>query len=135
MLLSDPRVAAQRPTGCCSATHGFLLSDPRVAAQRPTGCCSATHWLLLSDPRVAAQRPTGCCSATHGLLRSDPRVAAQLVSIKGEWMLHLTSGRAAIKWWVACDSLTYAPFLPYHYAQMSQVPTSNPDVHAEYVKG
>ena len=29
----DPRVAAQRPTGCCSVTHGLLLSDPRVAAQ------------------------------------------------------------------------------------------------------
>ena len=67
LLLSDPRVAAQRPTGCCSATHGLQLSDPRVAAQRPTVCSSATHGLRLSDPRVAAQRPTGCSLATHGL--------------------------------------------------------------------
>ena len=31
--VSYSRVFAQRPTGCCSATHGLLLSDSRVAAQ------------------------------------------------------------------------------------------------------
>ena len=33
------------------------------------------------------------------------------------------------------DILNYARYLPYHYAQMTQLPTSSPDVHAEFIQG
>ena len=33
------------------------------------------------------------------------------------------------------DRLNYARYLPYYYAQMSQLPTSSPDVHAEFMQG
>ena len=33
------------------------------------------------------------------------------------------------------DRLNYAGYLIYYYAQMSQLPTTNPDVHAEFMQG
>ena len=50
----------------------------------------------------------------------------------GDWMLHLTSVRAMIPW---CFDLNYARYLAYYYAQMSQLPTTHPDVNAEFMQG
>ena len=33
------------------------------------------------------------------------------------------------------DRLNYARYLPYYYAQMSELPTSSPDVNAEFMQG
>ena len=56
-------------------------------------------------------------------------------SREGDWMLHLASLRAMIPWCFAYDRLNYARYLPYNYAQMYQLPTTNPDVHAEFMQG
>ena len=55
-------------------------------------------------------------------------------SREGDWMLHLASVRAMIPWCFAYDRLNYARYLPY-YAHMSQLPTTHPDVHAEFMQG
>ena len=36
---------------------------------------------------------------------------------------------------ITYDRLNYARYLPYYYAQMSQLPTSSPDVHTEFMQG
>ena len=56
-------------------------------------------------------------------------------SREGDWMLHLASVRAMVPWCVAYDRLNYARFLPCYCAHMSQLPTSHPDVHAEFIQG
>ena len=56
-------------------------------------------------------------------------------SREGDWMLHLASVRAMIPWCFAYDRLNYARYLPYYYAQMSQLPTTHPDVQAEFMQG
>ena len=33
------------------------------------------------------------------------------------------------------DRLNYARYIPCYYAQMYQLPTTNPDVHAEFMDG
>ena len=50
----------------------------------------------------------------------------------GDWVLHLTSVLAMIPW---CFDLNYARYLPYYYAQMSQLHTTHPDVYAEFIQG
>ena len=35
----------------------------------------------------------------------------------------------------AYDTLNYACYIQYYYAQMYQLPTTNPDVHAEFMHG
>ena len=42
---------------------------------------------------------------------------------------------AMIPWCFAYDRLNYARYLPYYYTQMSQQPTTHPDVHAEFMRG
>ena len=42
---------------------------------------------------------------------------------------------AMIPWCFAYDRLNYARYLPYYYTQMSQQPTTHPDVHAEFMQG
>ena len=42
---------------------------------------------------------------------------------------------AVIPWCFAYDRLNYARYLPYYYTQMSQQPTTHPDVHAEFMQG
>ena len=42
---------------------------------------------------------------------------------------------AMIPWGFAYDRLNYARYLPYYYTQMSQQPTTHPDVHAEFMQG
>ena len=56
-------------------------------------------------------------------------------SREGDWMLHLASVRAMIPWCFAYDRLNYARYLPYYYAHMYQLPTTHPDVHAEFIQG
>ena len=36
---------------------------------------------------------------------------------------------------MAYDILNYVRYLPYYYAQMSLLPTTDPDVHAEFMQG
>ena len=50
-------------------------------------------------------------------------------------MLHLASIRAMIPWCFAYDRINYARYLPYYYAQMSQLPTTHPDVYTEFMEG
>lgn len=50
-------------------------------------------------------------------------------------MLHLSCIRAIIPWCFAYDRVNYARYLPYYLAQMSQLPTTHPDVYAEFVAG
>ena len=50
-------------------------------------------------------------------------------------MLHLASIRAMIPWCFACDRHNYARYLPYYYAQMTQLPVEHPYVHAEHMQG
>ena len=54
---------------------------------------------------------------------------------KGDWMLHLTSVRAMMPWCFEYDMFNYAHYLPCYYAQMSQLPTTHPGVHAEFMQG
>ena len=35
----------------------------------------------------------------------------------------------------AYDQVNYARYLPYYLAQMSQLPSTHPDVHAEFMAG
>ena len=53
----------------------------------------------------------------------------------GECMLYTASVRAMIPWCFACDRFNCARYLSYYYAQMSQLPTTHPDVHAEFMQG
>ena len=50
-------------------------------------------------------------------------------------MLNLASVRAMIPWCFAYDMLNYARYLPYYYAHVSQLPTTHPDVHVEFMQG
>ncbi len=56
-------------------------------------------------------------------------------SREGDWKLHLTCIRAMIPWCFAYDWVNYARYLSYYPAQMSQLPSTHPDVHAEFVAG
>ena len=56
-------------------------------------------------------------------------------SREGDWMLHLASIHVMIPWCFAYDRLNYARYLPYYYAKMSQLPTTHPDVHVEFMQG
>ena len=53
-------------------------------------------------------------------------------SREGAWMLHLSSVRSMTPW---CFDLNYSRYLPYCYTHMSQLPTTHPDVHAEFMQG
>ena len=53
----------------------------------------------------------------------------------GHWMLHLAYIRAMIPWCFAYDRHNYTRYLPYYYAQITQLPVKHPDVHAEFMKG
>ena len=57
------------------------------------------------------------------------------VSREGDWMLHLASVRAMLQWCFAYDRLNYACYLPCYTAQMYQLHTTHPDVHAEFMQG
>ena len=50
-------------------------------------------------------------------------------------MLHIASIRAMIPWFFAYDRHNYACYIPYYYAQMTQLPVEHPDVHAEFMQG
>ena len=56
-------------------------------------------------------------------------------SREGGWMLHLASVRAMIPWCFAYDRLNYARYLPCYDAQMFQLHTTHPNVHAEIMQG
>ena len=56
-------------------------------------------------------------------------------SREGDWNLNLASIRAMIPWCFAYDRLNYARYLPYYYAEMSQLPSNHPDVHEEFMQG
>ena len=55
-------------------------------------------------------------------------------SREGDWMLHLASVRAMIPWCFAYDRLNYARYLPCYNALVSQLPTTLPSVHAEFMQ-
>lgn len=40
-----------------------------------------------------------------------------------------------IPWCFAYDRINYARYLPYYYAQMSQLPSTHPDVYTEFMEG
>lgn len=61
-----------------------------------------------------------------GLIRS---------SREGDWILHLACIRAMIPWCFAYDRINYARYLPSYLAQMSQLPATHPEVHAEFMTG
>ena len=52
-------------------------------------------------------------------------------SREGHWILHLAFIRA-IHWCFAYDRHNYARYLPYYYAQMTQLPVEH---HAEFMQG
>lgn len=52
-----------------------------------------------------------------------------------DWILHLASIRAMIPWCFSYDRINYARYLPYYYAQMSQLPSTHPDVFKEFMEG
>ena len=56
-------------------------------------------------------------------------------SREGDWVLHLASFREMIPWCFAYDRTNYARYLPYYYAQMTQLPTDHPRVHEEFMRG
>ena len=47
-------------------------------------------------------------------------------SREGDWMLHLASILAMIPWCFAYDRMNYDRYLPYYYAQMSQLSYHTP---------
>ena len=47
----------------------------------------------------------------------------------GDWVLHLASIREKSPWCFAYDRTNYDHYLPYYYAQMTQLPTDHPRVH------
>ena len=53
---------------------------------------------------------------------------------RGRVKLHLASVRAMIPWCFAYDRLNYARYLPCYNAQMSQLHTTHPYVHAEFMQ-
>lgn len=55
-------------------------------------------------------------------------------SREGDWMLDLASIRAMIPWCFAYDRMNYARYLPYYYAQMSQLSITHPDLYTEFIK-
>ena len=55
-------------------------------------------------------------------------------SREGDWMIHLASVRAMIPWCFAYDRLNYARYLPCYNALMSQLPTTHPYVHTEFMQ-
>ena len=55
-------------------------------------------------------------------------------SREGNWELHSYS-RATIPWAFAYDKINYARYMPVYYAQMKQLVSSHPDVHAHFVNG
>ena len=56
-------------------------------------------------------------------------------SREGDWMLHMASIRAMIPWCFAYDRMNYARYLPYYYAQMSQLPITHPDMYRKFMEG
>ena len=55
-------------------------------------------------------------------------------SREGHWILHIVSIRAMIPWYLAYERHNYARYLPYYYAQMTELPVEHPDVHAEFIQ-
>lgn len=56
-------------------------------------------------------------------------------SREGDWTLHLSCIQSMIPWCFAYDRVNYARYLSYYLAQMSQLPITHPDVHAEFMAG
>ena len=50
-------------------------------------------------------------------------------------MLHLASIRALIPWYYAYNRINYTSYLPYYYANMSQLSTTHPDVYEKFMHG
>ena len=53
----------------------------------------------------------------------------------GDWVLHLQALQVLTKYFFAHDRLNYARMMPLYLAEMSSLPTTDPDVHAEFVSG
>ena len=52
-----------------------------------------------------------------------------------DWVLHLQALQVFTKYFFAHDRLNYARMMPLYLAEMSSLPTTNPDVHAEFLSG
>lgn len=55
-------------------------------------------------------------------------------SREGNWDLHLGAIRAMIRCF-ACDKVNYARYLSAYFAQMTNLPQTNPDVYEAYKEG
>lgn len=98
-----------------SCAHIIYLFEVYLEFLRVGNGSLSTFWLSYLD----------IVEILLGLLRA---------SREGHWMLHLASICAMIPWCFAYDRLNYACYLPYYYAQMTQLPVEHPDVHAELCK-
>ena len=87
------------------------------------------------------KNPSYICILNHldkyiDVLRSSSGLAAFWVTyIEGDWALHLSCIQSMIPWCFAYDRVNYARYLAYYLVQMSQLPTTHPDVHAEFMAG
>ena len=79
----------------------------------------------------------GCLSAFWMSYIDLVEILLRLIwaSREGNWALHLASIRALIPWCFAYDRLNYARYLPYYYAQMSQLASTHPEVFSEFMEG
>ena len=56
-------------------------------------------------------------------------------SREGNWNLHINGIRALIPWCFAYDKVNYARYLSAYFAQMTNLPETNPDVHRAFQQG
>ncbi len=61
-----------------------------------------------------------------GLLRS---------SREGNWSLHLYAIKSMIPWCFAYDKVNYARYLSAYFAEMTTLPTKNPDIYEAFKAG
>jgi len=56
-------------------------------------------------------------------------------SREGNWDLHINAIRTLIPWCFAYDKVNYARYLSAYFAQMTNLPEKNPDVHRAFQEG
>jgi len=54
---------------------------------------------------------------------------------EGNWQLHLHAIRQMIPWCFAYDKINYARYLPVYYAEMSNLPSTHPEVYESFMDG
>lgn len=55
--------------------------------------------------------------------------------LMGNWDLHINGIRTLIPWCFAYDKVNYARYLSAYFAQMTNLPETNPDVHRAFQQG